>query len=204
MSLSDTEITARLQSLGDYEFEQFIAELWSRMGWDAQITSKSSDWGVDVIATRSAPYAEKELVQAKRYTTGNRVTGPEIQQYAALHNHEQDVDKVVVVTTSSFTDSALENADRSNVKTITGAKLARIINQLDAIDLVKNYTEPVSEAEIQAQSIQSTPSEKELRDTKDDGISVVSRSDDFTIELVGLEHVEARVGKSSVLKTPPS
>lgn len=205
MGLSEPEIAARLQNMDEYDFEKFIAELWAQIGWETQVTSKSKDSGIDVIATRSAPYPEKELIQAKRLSPSSAVTGPKIDQYAALHNHEPDVDKVVVVTTSRFTDSALSNADRSNVKTIDGAKLARIIIQLEASDLVEKYTSGVTQAEIERQSLRTGGAEKQSEESgsgssRKSSISIESRSDILTIELVGIERVETEIGRSGFLR----
>jgi hypothetical protein len=139
MTLSESEIYTRLQKLSADEFEHFIAELWEKRGWNTSVTAKSNDEGIDIVATRKEPFQEKELIQAKRYQETNHVGSPELQQYGNLL-HRGDVDKVIVVTTSGFTDNALAEAKKSNVKPVNGRNLVQIIKNVEALDLVQKYT----------------------------------------------------------------
>jgi glycosyltransferase involved in cell wall biosynthesis len=99
--MEQSEIIRRLQSLDEYAFEKFVADLWEKRGWNTTVTTKSNDRGIDIEATQTIPYEEKELIQAKRYQRGNRVGSRELQQYAALHQQEAEADKVIVVDDGS-------------------------------------------------------------------------------------------------------
>lgn len=191
MSLGNGEIIQRLQSMGNFEFERFIAELWEERGWDTQVTTQSNDLGVDVVATQSVPYHEKELIQAKRYQRGNRVGSPELQQYAALLQQEQDADKVIVVCTSGFTDSALAVADDTNVKCIDGTGLAEMVSQQDAIALLKEYSEPAEGGEPSPiDPSQNTHPETRTNQSKAGRQkTVVGHGKDVGIELIGFDRV---------------
>lgn len=130
----------RLQSMDAERFEQFVADLWQRQGWETAVTSPSADGGIDVVATRNDTFPEKHVIQAKRYSEGNKVGGPDIQQYASLRQQEPGTDMVAVVTTSSFTSAASERADDLNVKLVDGDALVDLVKEYDARELVDQYT----------------------------------------------------------------
>jgi len=76
-----------------------------------------------VIAKKDEAFKQKMLIQAKRYGEGNKVGAPEIREYDSLRRQEDNVDAVVVVTTSSFTREAERTADDLNVKLVDGKTL---------------------------------------------------------------------------------
>ncbi len=129
-------VKRRLQSMDDFAFETFVAALWARRGWQTEVEQQSGDAGVDVRAVTDQPYRRKALIQAKRYRRGNNVGGPSVQQYAALRQQEDNVDEVVVVTTSDFTDPARQRARELNVKLVDGDDLAAMVVDLGATDLL--------------------------------------------------------------------
>jgi hypothetical protein len=128
-----------LQSMDDYEFEHLVADLWGEMGWQTQVETQSMDAGVDVRAVKSVPYEQKVLIQAKRYSGSNKVGGPDIQQYSALKNQEENVDKVVVVTTGEFTRSARRRANDLNVKLVDGDDLVDLLVEYDTDEIAREY-----------------------------------------------------------------
>lgn len=152
--LRTADILEGLLALSPEEFEQFIAILWEKRGWDTRITSQNNDKGVDIIATKSGVYKEKALIQAKKYQPSNRVGRPDIQQYDTLRRQEPDTDIVIVVTTSEFTQEALKLANQLNVKTINGRSLSNLvqssfdsseISSLAGVDSSDSNKKPVRE-----------------------------------------------------------
>jgi|GEM_PF-192891 len=129
--LSDQQLLATLQSMDEYEFEYLVAELWNEIGWRTSVTSASVDRGIDVIAERDSPFPEKQIIQAKRYSSDNPVSSSEVQQYAGLYAQEDGVDAVIVVTTGRFTSNATEVAADSNVKLVDGGDLCDMIRKAD-------------------------------------------------------------------------
>ncbi|MBD7968428.1 restriction endonuclease [Paenibacillus sp. Sa2BVA9] len=87
-----------------YEFEQFVSDLFKKMGYTTQLTKASGDQGIDVIAARQG---RKIGIQAKCYS--NLVTNKAIQEVSAGIVHYK-LDKGIVVTNSHFTNSARELA----------------------------------------------------------------------------------------------
>lgn len=139
MNTEPGTVKRRLQRMDNYDFEHFVADLWERRGWSCEVSQASVDAGIDVTATKSTPYEQKKLIQAKRYGANTTVGGPEIQQYASLKHQQADADSVVVVTSNDFTRSAKERAADLNVKLVDGDALADLVTSLDAYDLLERY-----------------------------------------------------------------
>ncbi len=91
------------------EFEHFIAELFVRMGYNAEVTKQSGDQGIDVIAEKNS---KRIGIQAKCYS--NQVGNSAIQEVVAGIRH-YNLDKAIVVTNNYFTNSASELAKSNNV-----------------------------------------------------------------------------------------
>jgi restriction system protein len=137
--ITDEQLLRYLQQMDEWDFEEFVADLWRRKGWDAEVDGGTNDRGVDVRATQSYPYEQKVLIQAKRYGPTTTVGSPDVQQYASLAHQEPGVDKVLIVTTNGFSSQAKEMARDLNVKTIDGTGLVHIIREEDALDLAAEY-----------------------------------------------------------------
>jgi len=144
-------VRARLQNIDPYEFEDFVAELWEREGWDTTVSQDSNDMGLDVIAERTGVINQKHAIQAKCYAEGNKVGRPKVQQYYALKEQDTEADAAVVVTTSSFTQTAESWAAEHNVKLVDGNALAEMIERVGAYDLVVQYA-PNPERKTASQS----------------------------------------------------
>jgi HJR/Mrr/RecB family endonuclease len=111
-----------LRNIDYNEFEELVAKVWRKKGYDTEIVPDGGgDGGIDVIATReNMGNTEKVLIQVKRNSEDNKVSSPKVREYSGLKNQEDNVDKVYVVTTSSFTSNAKDVAKQNNVKTLNG------------------------------------------------------------------------------------
>ena len=101
-----------------YEFELLVADLWDDLGWDTRVTRESHDRGIDIVATKQSPFAQKMLIQAKAYDETNKIGSAEVRKYATLYKQEPDADQIVIVTTSYFTEEATQLAADLNVKLV--------------------------------------------------------------------------------------
>ncbi|WP_414838279.1 restriction endonuclease [Candidatus Nanosalina sp. VS9-1] len=117
---------SNLRGINEYEFEEIVGNVWSERGWETQVTRSSNDRGIDIVAEKQHPYYQKILIQAKRYSAGNKVGSKEIQQYYSLKDQEDNVDQVLIITTSSFTKPAERRAQDLNVKLINGEEFLKI------------------------------------------------------------------------------
>lgn len=91
------------------EFEEFVCELFKRMGYKTIITKASGDQGVDVIAEKNGI---KIGVQAKCYS--NAVPNKAIQEVSAGLKH-YNLTKGLVITNNYYTTSASELAYSNNI-----------------------------------------------------------------------------------------
>jgi restriction endonuclease Mrr len=109
------------------EFEVLVADLWREGGFDARTTEYVQDFNIDVIAESGR---KRELIQAKQYGRGNTVGVETVQRTAGLLV-EFTADSVAVVTSSTFTTSAKESADRMDetVRLIDGEKLCELLTK---------------------------------------------------------------------------
>ncbi len=158
--LSQSELLSELQSMDNYDFEYFVADIWEQMGWETEVSQASVDAGIDVTATKSNPYPEKNIIQAKRYGENTSVGGPDIQQYASLKQQVSGTDSVIVVTTGSFTNAAEKRATDLNVKTVDGDGIVSMVDDLDARNLVTDYIDIPLESSAESEfdsELGSTP-----------------------------------------------
>ncbi|WP_192918508.1 restriction endonuclease [Salinigranum salinum] len=112
--------------MNGYEFEKAVADLFEQRGWETTVTNKSQDRGIDIIAERTDPFIEKMVIQAKKYALDNKIGSPDVQQYNSLRSQVDGTDKVIIVTTSSFTKQAKSVANDLNVKLIEGTTLCEM------------------------------------------------------------------------------
>lgn len=91
------------------DFEFWVAENLSKFGWDAKVTSRGADQGVDIIAKiQNVSVA----VQCKLYSSnvGNR----SVQEVCAGRAY-YSLDRAVVISNSPYTKSARDLAERNGV-----------------------------------------------------------------------------------------
>jgi HJR/Mrr/RecB family endonuclease len=108
------------------EFEKFLASIFSKMGYQTEITKTSGDQGIDIIANKEGI---KIGIQAKCYsgTVGNSAV-----QEAVAGKAFYRLDKVIVATNNFFTDSAKQLAQANGIilwdRNILKEKIAEILN----------------------------------------------------------------------------
>jgi len=91
-------------------FEETVAELLSRMGYDVSLTPQSGDKGRDVIANLATPVAPVlMLVECKRYAP-HRLVGAEPITRLWFRMFDDKANLSMVVTTSGFQPIARETA----------------------------------------------------------------------------------------------
>lgn len=139
----EQQLLNKLQSMDPLAFEELVGELWASAGYSVTVTPGSQDRGIDVVAEG---HGSRILIQAKRYSGTTLVRSDEVQQYGALYRQEPDVDKVVIVTTSTFTKTAHRRAGELAVDCVNGSELvARLLDStvdLDTYLPVMTFTSP--------------------------------------------------------------
>jgi restriction system protein len=95
-----------LLSMDPFDFERHSMSFFEGAGLEAWVTRKSNDFGVDGFAIHPDGLM---IVQCKRNATANKVGRPTIQQFKGVVE-EQNAHRGYVVTTSAFTEEAIESA----------------------------------------------------------------------------------------------
>lgn len=112
-----------IDKMTGFEFEEFIGTLFRKIGYKVVVTKKSNDQGIDIIVQDDFI---KIGIQAKCY---NGVVGNKAIQEAVAGKSYYKCDKALVITNSSFTQSAIELAKCNYVGLISRQELSEMINK---------------------------------------------------------------------------
>ena len=129
-----TDLLSILRKLSPDNFEKLVVELLVKMGYGGSIrdagkaVGRSGDQGIDGIIKEDRLGLDIIYIQAKRWADNNAVGRPEIQKFVgALAG--QGAKKGIFITTSYFTQEALEYAPRNEIKIvlIDGEELGQLM-----------------------------------------------------------------------------
>jgi len=118
-----THDLSEIDEMEGSEFEEYVAALFRKLGYQAAVTQQSRDFGVDVVAKRGR---ERIAIQVKRYAKAVSLGG--VQQ-AVAGMHKYNCNKAMVVTNNYFTPGAQELASHSACELIDRDGLAGLIRQ---------------------------------------------------------------------------
>jgi len=99
-------LRAYLLNMDPFQFERHTMSFFDAAGLEAWATRKSNDFGVDGFAVHPEGLI---IVQCKRNASENKIGRPTIQQFKGVIE-EQNAHRGYVVTTTTFTDEAIESA----------------------------------------------------------------------------------------------
>lgn len=102
------------------DFEPFCADLFRTLGWQAQTTPPSRDGGFDLRMIR--PDGVIYIAECKCYSPRHHVGRPVVQK---LHgaNAVEHAQGMMLVTTSSFSQDAVDYAAQAGVELVDGSTL---------------------------------------------------------------------------------
>lgn len=175
MTTPASQIEAYLDEVDPYEFEQFVANLWEEYGFSTEVTSGSQDRGIDIKAEKESPFKQRVLIQAKAYSKENKVDSSDIDRYQILYRQEENVDKVVIISTGTFTRQAKQKAQELDVEAIDRDDLIGLIRDADiTVPDTKSET-PRSTETVDTES--GTPRSTETEEGKYDDLGEPSGTD---------------------------
>ena len=102
----------RIDRMCGHDFESFMKDVYSILGYKVEETKKSGDQGIDLIIKK---HFKKIGVQLKRYS---KPVGNSAVQEAVAGKKFYKLDKVCVLTNTSFTKSAIALAKANKVELI--------------------------------------------------------------------------------------
>ncbi|MFA6329808.1 MAG: restriction endonuclease [Candidatus Micrarchaeia archaeon] len=111
-------------------FEAFIGNLFQRMGYETELTPRSHDYGIDVIAKNKQ---ETVAIQVKLYSDGRNVGNREVQRVlGAMQFKNIQADRSILVTNQFFTKPAWHQADGNPIELWDRDTLTQVINKIFA------------------------------------------------------------------------
>ena len=128
-----TDLIERLRNASPAFFERTIVSLLLSMGYGGsseeagRAIGQSGDKGVDGVIDQDPLGVDQIYVQAKRYDADNVIGPAPIREFSGALNQKK-APKGILVTTSSFTKSALETArEIGRIVLIDGEQLGRLL-----------------------------------------------------------------------------
>lgn len=139
------ELLDRIRKGTPYFFEKLVVELLSNMGYkgengQAMVTQKSNDKGIDGIINQDALGTSTVYLQAKKYQATNKVGRKEMHSFVgALSDFGSD--RGVFITTSNFSNGAIEYAKNQHIVLINGVQLSDLMLQYQVgVNVKRQYT----------------------------------------------------------------
>lgn len=112
-----------LRQLSGQEFEDFLAGLFHRLGYQVEMTPTSGDYGADLILSKGM---DRIAVQAKCYSGSVGVSAvQEVLAGMVYYNCKS----AWVITTGNLTANAIELAKKSRVKLFDSNEIGKLIKQ---------------------------------------------------------------------------
>lgn len=109
-----------------HDFEKYVANLYSHLGYNTMVTKGSNDGGKDIVMTKDGL---KYVVEVKLYGNYDKIGREKIQK---LHSAQiiEKADRAIFVTTSEFTKPAIEYAESIGMDLVNADKLIKLINSI--------------------------------------------------------------------------
>lgn len=133
----DRDTLNQLKSMHPEEFESFIADLFSKLGFRTETVGGKNDGGIDVIAFKDG---KKHFIQCKRFSTKQVGVGAMRDFYGAIADNLSNA-KGYFITTNIFTLEAERFAEHKPIELIDGQKLLEYIH-MTKMDVIPKNTEP--------------------------------------------------------------
>lgn len=144
----------QLHDLHPTEFEYFIADLFTNLGYSTEQVGKSHDGGIDVIAEKDGV---KHYIQCKKFISREVSVGAVRDFYGALADHLANA-QGLFITTNKFTFEAKKYAEDKPIELIDGFRLLEYMKLAEQKNDAKyefgKSTEPISpQNNIQEQTV---------------------------------------------------
>ena len=123
----DDESLGDIRDLSPDQFEKFVAGLFRKRGYEANVVGRDGDHGIDIVVTN--PQGERELVQCKRWER-KWIGEPVVRDFYGAFMHDGQAVRGYIVTTSVFSDAAWGWVEGKPIDLIDGKRLAEAVRLL--------------------------------------------------------------------------
>lgn len=125
---SRQESRHRLSKLTPRKFEEAVAQVFQRYGYDVELTPYVRDAGVDILLKDKD--GNRHAVQVKQYASGAPIGRPALQNLqGAMLNAEAD--RAILLTLSHFSEPAIRYAKTHGIRLIDGDELIEMFLDLE-------------------------------------------------------------------------
>jgi restriction system protein len=125
----------KIRSLTPGQFEEFIADLFLRLGYSAETVGGSGDGGIDVVATKDGI---KHYIQCKKFITQQVSVGAVRDFYGAITDRLSD-GKAFFITTNIFTLDAEKFAEDKPIELVDGKKLMEYVRMAGLESTIQDH-----------------------------------------------------------------
>lgn len=125
---SRQESRHKLSKLTPRKFEEAVAQVFRRYGYDVELTPYVRDAGVDILLKDED--GNRHAVQVKQYASGAPIGRPALQNLqGAMLNAEAD--RAILLTLSHFSEPAIRYAKKHGIRLIDGDELIEMFLDLE-------------------------------------------------------------------------
>ena len=115
----------QIDSLSGTDFENFLCELFEKLGYNVKTTKASHDYGADLLISKSGRLS---IVQAKCYSKAVGIKA--VQEIIGAKNH-YGADEAIVATNNYFSKDAEVLAIENNVKLMDRSVIEKMLAKYD-------------------------------------------------------------------------
>jgi len=123
--LNQSRTLAQLRRMNPYDFEHYVANLFCKLGFKAEATKSSGDFGVDVVAYKGG---KKYVVQCKRHAAHVKDDSPALQQFIGSMEIYKSKHGIFV-NTSGYTPAARKLAKKHNIYLVDETELMKLVRR---------------------------------------------------------------------------
>lgn len=171
----------RLRGLDAEAFQSllrsFVTARWGVDESEIDVSPPSPARGTDVVVRGRAT-----IVHARRYAQGS-ISANQLRDLALLRDR-RTLDTLVVVTTTGFTEDALELADEADIECIDGRRLHRLLRRHDVT--IPERSEPPDLSTTVAELAVYWP--EQLQETAQEVVACIDRSGELEYGLDRADH----------------
>ena len=126
-----------VRRLDESAFPAFVAALWEHQGWTTKLRDVEGE--TYVAAVQEGQASERGLIWAKSGSTGARVAGNAVVEFATFCR-DNGIDDAAIITLGSFTEDGEKAAEKFGIDLLDGDELAAVVERHGLEDLVEEHT----------------------------------------------------------------
>ncbi|HOK67076.1 MAG TPA: SNF2-related protein [Anaerohalosphaeraceae bacterium] len=123
-------ISLIFDNLSPQQFENLIANIYEKQGYNIRITAGSHDMGIDILAEKLTGAARDKVVIQCKHQKAN-VGRPVVQQFWGIVSSDQSITRGDFVTSSDFTSEAKEFASGKRITLIGREEIIKLARNLN-------------------------------------------------------------------------